>query len=105
MYFIKLAATHRNWILSTIFIVSLLALAAASVYFYRKRTLKVQEEPRIAMQEVRVDEQTTKNMDDDTCEANYCEIENINIDNVYINAPGEKKVELVEMENEYTCVI
>jgi hypothetical protein len=88
----------------------LLLLTAAGVWSYRKRTWKVKEEPW-QVQEEQSGGECAKKIDDEICEAEYCEMRDMdNEENLYTNAPGEnnavnEKMKLAELENDYTCVV
>lgn len=87
-------------------------LTAAGVWSYRKRTRKVNEEPW-TVQEEKLGEECAKMIDEEMCEAEYCEMENMEKheeNNLYTNAPTENKavsdqMKLAELENDYTCVV
>jgi hypothetical protein len=65
-------------------------VTAAGVWYYKKCTLKVSEEPG-PVQEKQIGGEWAKKIDDETCEAENCEMENMEDGmNLYTNAPGNK---------------
>lgn len=90
-----------------------LLLLAAGICCYRKRNyLKVKEQETQPMQEKKVNKAFTKKIDDENFGADYCEVgnvENVEMNNLYINAPGVNSVtvqmRMAELENDYTCII
>jgi hypothetical protein len=104
-------ADFLKWLLPSSIIPLLLLLIAAGIWSVRKRNLQAKEQPQ-PVHEIETVKDISKKGDGETCEAEYCEMKNLDNDqNIYMNESRSEKpavtaqMQLAELENDYTCIV
>lgn len=112
------SAVLKEWIVVlTIIPMLLLLIAACIAWRFRKRSVHAKETKELHPQQPACETKPAKDVvkifdGDMVCEAEYCEMENLEntaVENNYENAHEEKPInaqmKLAEVENDYTSII